>query len=371
MAKAAQSFVHGSYLNISSTAVNSAMFGSYSNIAERDANKLTTPDTFKITNMDLVTNRGIVFSGQTTVLSNYSATINDYTVFANASSSPFTIVIDATLAKGHHVRIKKIDSTANDITLDGLGAQTIDGAPAFIIREGSIMVVSDGANWEKVQATPVEFYGDMHVHDNISSTVINTINIPHLVRQFTIEDAFGMTFNAGSTGPISAFTEYSTVVSGTTQVTDVGHTLTSGDIVTINGTTSYNGIFEATVIDVDNFYIVDTFVADDATGDWVEGDYLMLDPGTDGVYKLEFHGFGMPDAGTNQDYEFEVFANTTPIENLEAKRRFANSSDIGTFGGGGIVTLADGDRIAITIIPLTGTQDFTLEHLNIALHRIR
>lgn len=314
---------------------------------------------------------GIVFSGQTTILSNYSATINDYTIFADATAGPFTVVVDATTAKGHHVRIKKTDSTANAITVDGLSAQTIDGALTYIIREGALMLVSDGANWEKVQATPVAFYADMHVHENISTTVISTQDSPHHVRQFNLEDAFGLTFTEGSIGSISAFTEYSTVVTGTTKVTDADHGLVTGDILTINGTTSYNGIFEATFIDSSNYYIEDTFVADDATGDWVEGDYLMNDPGTNGVYKLEFHGFGMPDAGTNQDYEFEIFNNTVPVENLEAKRRFSNSSDIGTFGGGGIVTLADGDRVSFTIIPLSGTQDFTLEHLNIALHRIR
>ena len=371
VADAIDSFVHGESIRISSSGVNSVMFGSYADNTERDANQLTIPDTMKLANMNLIVDDGIVFSGQTTVMGNYSAALTDYTIFANATTAPFTIVIDATLAKGHHVRIKKTDPTANDITLDGLGAQTIDGASTFIIRKGSIMVVSDGTNWEKVQATPEAFYADMHVHDNISSTVIDTQDSPHFVRKFSLEYGFGLTFTEGSTGPISAFTEYSTVVPGTTQVTDTDHTLTTGDIVTINGTTSYNGIFAITVIDSANYYIVDTFVADDATGNWVEGDYLKTDPGTSGVYMLGFHGYGMPDAGTNQDYEFEIFTNTAPAENLEAKRRFANSSDIGTFGGGGIVTLADGDRIAIAIIPLTGTQDFTLEHLNIALHRIR
>lgn len=333
--------------------------------------QILTPQHELDVNGDMRGNGGVIFSGQTTVMSNYSASLSDYTIFADATSNPFTVVIDATLAKGHHIRIKKVDSTANEITLDGLDGQTINGSTTFIIREGSIMVVSDGTNWEKLQATPVEFYGDMHVHDNILTTVMETQNSPHHVRQFSLVDAFGMTFNEGSTGPISAFAEYSTIVAGTTKVTDVAHALTTGDILTINGTTSYNGIFEITIIDSDNYYIVDTFVADDATGNWTEGDYLLTDPGTNGVYKLEFHGFGLPDAGTNQDYEFEIFADTTPSENLEAKRRFANSSDIGTFGGGGIVTLADGQRLTLAIIPLSGTQDFTLEHLNIALHRIR
>ena len=45
---------------------------------------------------------------------------------------------------------------------------------------------------------------------------------------------------------------------------------------------------------------------------------------------------------------FEFFINETAQENIEAARRFSNSSDVGTFGGGGIVTVGSRKNIVDT-----------------------
>lgn len=65
---------------------------------------------------------------------------------------------------------------------------------------------------------------------------------------------------------ITAFADYSATVAGTVKVTSNWHELSTGDVITIIGTTSYNGTFSVTKIDSNNFYITDTWVADDATG---------------------------------------------------------------------------------------------------------
>jgi len=69
------------------------------------------------------------------------------------------------------------------------------------------------------------------------------------------------------TGSITAFADGGggTVV----DVTSVGHGLSTGDEVVISNTTNYNGTFTVTYIDDDTFEITDTWVSDDATGDWI------------------------------------------------------------------------------------------------------
>jgi hypothetical protein len=74
-----------------------------------------------------------------------------------------------------------------------------------------------------------------------------------------------------STGTITTIGNYDSTIEGTTLITDATHGLTSGDTVTISGTTSYNGVFIAHVIDADTFYIDTVFVGADNTGTWVEG----------------------------------------------------------------------------------------------------
>lgn len=69
------------------------------------------------------------------------------------------------------------------------------------------------------------------------------------------------------TPTITAFADYSGTVSGTVKVTtSAAHGLKTGMYVTISGTTSYNGSYYVTYIDADDFYITETWVADDATG---------------------------------------------------------------------------------------------------------
>lgn len=75
---------------------------------------------------------------------------------------------------------------------------------------------------------------------------------------------------AESTGSITAFADYDGTVEGTTLVTDAGHGLSTGDVITISGTTNYNGTFEITRVSSSTFWIRAPFVTDDATGTWVE-----------------------------------------------------------------------------------------------------
>ena len=65
---------------------------------------------------------------------------------------------------------------------------------------------------------------------------------------------------------ITAFSDYSGTVAGTTSVTSTGHGLLGGDMVTIDGTTNYDGRYDVFYIDANTFYIVIDYVADDAAG---------------------------------------------------------------------------------------------------------
>ena len=65
---------------------------------------------------------------------------------------------------------------------------------------------------------------------------------------------------------ITAFADYSGTVAGTVKVTSATHLVQTGMKVTIAGTTNYDGIYDATRISANEYYITATWVADDATG---------------------------------------------------------------------------------------------------------
>lgn len=85
-----------------------------------------------------------------TKTANYTATLDDHTIACNASGGAFTITLPlASGAIGQILNIKKIDSSANAITVDGASAETIDsGATASLtVQYESITVQSDGTEW--------------------------------------------------------------------------------------------------------------------------------------------------------------------------------------------------------------------------------
>lgn len=55
----------------------------------------------------------------------------------------------AAAAKGRLVAVKKVDASANAVTLDGSGAETIDGGAtlATTTQWGSFLIWSDGTTW--------------------------------------------------------------------------------------------------------------------------------------------------------------------------------------------------------------------------------
>lgn len=79
----------------------------------------------------------------------YTANINEM-VLCDASGGAFTVTLPtAASASGKEVTVKKTDASANAVTVDGNGSETIDGAltSALSSQWDSVVVVSNGSNW--------------------------------------------------------------------------------------------------------------------------------------------------------------------------------------------------------------------------------
>jgi hypothetical protein len=83
--------------------------------------------------------------------SNYTetATSGEIVLTCDASSAAFTVTLATTASNTSKVTIKKVDSSANTITIDGNGTQTIDGALTIQLaaQYESVTLVTDGSNW--------------------------------------------------------------------------------------------------------------------------------------------------------------------------------------------------------------------------------
>lgn len=83
----------------------------------------------------------------------YTTTGDETTVLCDATAGAFTVTLPAAASfSGKHYYIKKTDSSANVVTVDGNLSETIEGATTYplIARYSAIKIISDGSNWHIV-----------------------------------------------------------------------------------------------------------------------------------------------------------------------------------------------------------------------------
>lgn len=80
----------------------------------------------------------------------YTATASDQVILCSASGGAWSLTLPTAVGiTGKTYFIKKTDSSANAVTIDGNGTETIDGATtkAISTQYDAYTIVSDGANW--------------------------------------------------------------------------------------------------------------------------------------------------------------------------------------------------------------------------------
>lgn len=116
-------------------------------------NTATTVGNLTLTN---VTINGLS-TALTTQSANYTATLFDSTVLGNASTSNITITLPTAVgATGKIYTVKKIDSSANVVTVGTTSSQTIDSftTEALARQFDAIQVQSNGSNWFIISFVP-------------------------------------------------------------------------------------------------------------------------------------------------------------------------------------------------------------------------
>ena len=211
--------------------------------------------------------------------------------------------------------------------------------------------------------------GGLGVGASVTLTATGTNNVP-----------FDSSVTAGhlpniSTTAITAFADYTGTVADTTKVTAGTHGLSTGDIVRISGTTSYNGQFNITKIDANDFHIFIAFVADDATGEVIN---VTSKAQTGALFKIVYSGAipsqaGALDTGSLNDTHtaLEVPKGTT--------WDLTTNGTWGTAGNSATVVLErsyDGGTVHETVVTVTSAANKNIvtsgtEEFDNALYRVR
>ena len=210
-------------------------------------------------------------------------------------------------------------------------------------------------------------YASMYFNANATAMVIETSDTPIGVRQLSAGTLSDWTFSSGSTAPITAYADYSGTVAGAVLATST-HGLTTGDFITIRGTTNYNGIFQVVVVDSTHFYFIASWVANDGASDFDQPSYIQAGADSAGVYNIEWSISTSEGGAAGSTVIFKPYVNATAISEAINRRKFSNN-DVGAISGGGALSVSVGDRVYMTIVS-SGVNNITNSYGSIRLHRL-
>lgn len=90
------------------------------------------------------------YFGTRSVTATGALAVDDGLVLANATAGNITLTLPtAASASGLRIAVKKTDASLNTVTIDGNGAETIDGAAnrVLLTQYAVVTVMSDGTQW--------------------------------------------------------------------------------------------------------------------------------------------------------------------------------------------------------------------------------
>lgn len=209
----------------------------------------------------------------------------------------------------------------------------------------------------------LDHYAEAHISAGGAITVDTTL-VWHAVTGFSSDDAVGVTFNAGSTGAITA---YADAGGGQVTVTSAGHSLINGDIVTIAGSTNYNDIYEITNVGVNDFEITAVWAGDDGAGTWRNGSNFVLDVA--GIY-LFIWQISAQSVGVNKIFTFTISIDDTIETDGLQRRKFATGGDVGSVSGSFLVNGSAGDIVAFNLLNESDATNITIEQATMNIHKI-
>ena len=173
--------------------------------------------------------------------------------FLGAITFPDDLTVggDLTVTGSSNIGVDEV--VTGTFTVDGIMSIKEITTPIAVTDYGAIypkadnrLYFQDGAGIEHTLAQTDTNYAEMYWDANATATVVETAGTPILINNATTGSLNNWTFVAGITSgnanAITTFADYNGTVTGSTLITSPTHGLTDEDIISIRGTTNYNGV---------------------------------------------------------------------------------------------------------------------------------
>lgn len=325
-------------------------------------------------------------------VSNFFGTVPDSLVLGDLATSNTTVLSPTSTGKVDTLETADI----TEVTLDSIDANYIEANSQVVVKGAGTVALSetttptaladygkvytksdnelyfqDGAGVEHLVSLGASDYGEMgNVYGSSATEAIATADQWTAMYHANITGSAphlnsGFSFVAGTAGAISAT---STGAGATVTMTSAAHTLAANDWITINGTTTYNGVEMVDSINGNDFYITATNSEADEGGGaaaFQEGSYLLC--ATTGLYRGMWSCSFSQSLNNSETSIISPFVNGTQSTKATASRLLANNTDVGAIGGNGIMSFTAGDRIWFGV-QTTAAQTLTFIVRNVSIH---
>lgn len=247
----------------------------------------------------------------------------------------------------------------------------ISGYGSFYPKTNNKAYFQDGGGNEHEISLVGHTIGEMFMYEATQTVTINTTNVYHGIFGFSTGDVENWTFADG--GLIDANIANEIDATDLQIETSGAHGLVTGDVVTHSdmNNAGHNGATAITYVDATNYTCDDIlYVAGAGASAGIVNQPATLTAGTGaaGKYKISFSLSGDPD-GVGKTFKWEMNQNGSMIDTVVAERKHANA-DIGSLGSGGFATIADGDKVWLSVKNITDDTNFVIEHGNVNLFKL-
>ena len=215
-------------------------------------------------------------------------------------------------------------------------------------------------------------YGEVYQYENATAIAIavggTTPATYYALNLMSTGTVNGFTFVAGvGGGPGATISGVTNAGGGDITVAATG-TWVAGNPVTITGTTNYNGKYVIKTGGTNTFVVTGTYFSSQ-TGIARGAAGLKAAAGSAGNYRVAFNSSAFS-ASNSKTWHIEVNQNATARDNIASKAQSSSNSTYRNLGASGILTIADGDVIWLSIANDTDGSNITCEFINLNLVRV-
>ena len=255
---------------------------------------------------------------------------------------------------------------------DDLG-NGVDVSTQLEINESVKFFAYDTTTW-KVEASTEIYHAEFHDEDNGTEFVVTqTLGLQGYHNAGTVAgDLAGWTFDAGGAGTSFPIASIADDGGGNILVTTTGtHGIAVGNMITQSNLTdtNYEGVFKVLTVPSTTTYTVTATWGSTDTGTMDEPAQLAVNPIAVGVYSVDYSLSG-DTATNNEQFDFELYCDSTKITGTKRTNKFGISADINTMGGCGIFAIPLDGRIALVLENQESAGNFTIEDYSVRVIRL-